>query len=149
LVAASLLTEEQKHNADVYHLSSAFVGMEAAVAFHDFVQNYERQVTVEMILDEGQTEKTSDFGINEHCALIEKMEATDTFVEPLAEEQIQNLTNYFVTLPSEAAMKLWTVLGKGDNKNVIALHKGTAIDGTKVSARMVQMLTGKEKKEKK
>jgi uncharacterized membrane protein YukC len=74
------------------------------------------------------------------------MEATDTFVEPLAEEQIQNLTNYFVTLPSEAAMKLWTVLGKGDNQNVIALHKATSDDGTKVSARMVQMLTGKEKK---
>jgi hypothetical protein len=47
-------------------------------------------------------------------------------------------------LPSEAAMKLWTVLGKGDNANVIGLHKATASDGTKVSARMVQMLTGKD-----
>ena len=63
------------------------------------------------------------FGINEHCALIEKMEASDTFNEALADNQVQNLADYFVTLPSEAAMKLWTVLGKGDNANVISLHK--------------------------
>ena len=118
--------------------------MEAAVAFNDFAQNYERQVTIEMILDDGQVAKTSDFGINEHCALIEKMEASETFDSELADNQVQNLADYFVTLPSEAAMKLWTVLGKGDNANVIGLHKATSADGTKVSARMVQMLTGKD-----
>lgn len=144
LVNAGFLTPESKGDANVYHLSAAFVGMEAAVAFNDFAQNYERQVTIEMILDDGQVAKTSDFGINEHCALIEKMEASDTFKEEVDENQIQNLADYFVTLPSEAAMKLWTVLGKGDNANVIGLHKATASDGTKVSARMVQMLTGKD-----
>ena len=144
LVNAGFLTPESKGAANVYHLSAAFVGMEAAVAFNDFAQNYERQVTIEMILDDGQITKTSDFGINEHCALVEKMEASDTFKEEIDENQIQHLANYFVTLPSEAAMKLWTVLGKGDNANVIGLHKATASDGTKVSARMVQMLTGKD-----
>ena len=144
LLAASLLTPETKGDARIYHLSAAFVGMEAAVAFNDFAQNYERQVTIEMILDDGQVDKTADFGINEHCALIEKMEASDTFSEDIGGDQIQNLANYFVMLPSEAAMKLWTVLGKGSNGNVIALHKATASDGTKVSARMVQMLTGKD-----
>ena len=144
LVAAGFLAEDRTDDAGVYHLSAAFVGMEAAVAFNDFVQNYERQVTVAMILDEGKIDKTSDFGINEHCALIEKMEASDTFAEELDGDKIQNLANYFVVLPSEAAMKLWTVLGKGDNANVIGLHKATAADGTKVSARMVQMLTGKD-----
>ena len=144
LVAANLLVEANKSDASVYHLSAAFIGMEAAVTFNDFVQNYERQVTIEMILDDGQISKTTDFGINEHCALIEKMEASDTFVEVLDGDKIQNLSDYFVTLPSEAAMKLWTVLGKGDNQNVIGLHKATSRDGMKVSARMVQMLTGKD-----
>jgi hypothetical protein len=97
-----------------------------------------------MILDDGQVAKTSDFGINEHCALIEKMEASETFSPELGDNQIQNLANYFVILPSEAAMKLWTVLGKGDNANVIGLHKATSSDGVKVSGRMVQMLTGKD-----
>ena len=144
LLTAGLLGDDHRNDSGIYHLSAAFVGMEAAVAFNDFAQNYERQVTIEMILNDGQVSKTSDFGINEHCALIEKMEASDTFAEELDGDSIQNLANYFVTLPSEAAMKLWTVLGKGDNANVIALHKSTAADGTKVSARMVQMLTGKD-----
>ena len=144
LLHAGMLGDDHRNDSGIYHLSAAFVGMEAAVAFNDFAQNYERQVTIEMILDDGQVAKTSDFGINEHCALIEKMEASDTFKEEIDENQVQHLANYFVTLPSEAAMKLWTVLGKGDNANVIGLHKATASDGTKVSARMVQMLTGKD-----
>ena len=144
LLNAGLLGDDHRNDSGIYHLSAAFVGMEAAVAFNDFAQNYERQVTIEMILDDGQIDKTSDFGINEHCALIEKMEASETFKDELTSEKIQNLANYFVMLPSEAAMKLWTVLGKGDNSNVITLHKATSSDGTKVSARMVQMLTGKD-----
>ena len=144
LLNAGMLAADNTDTGGVYHLSAAFVGMEAAVAFNDFAQNYERQVTLEMILDDGQVSKTADFGINEHCALIEKMEASDTFKDSLEDNQIQNLADYFVLLPSEAAMKLWTVLGKGDNTNVIGLHKATSSDGTKVSARMVQMLTGKD-----
>ena len=132
----------EEYNALTYQLACSFVGFEGAVAFNDFVQNYERQVTIEMILDQGKVEKTKDFGINEHCAIIDKLEASERFMQAMADEQVQNLANYFVTLPSEAAMKLWTVLGKGDNENVIALHKSEASDGTKVSARMVEMLTG-------
>lgn len=142
LLNAGLLADDSDLSP-VYHLATAFVGFEAAVSFNDFVQNYERQVTVEMILDDGKVSKTSNFGINEHCALIEKIEASDVFVSVLEEKQIQNLANYFVTLPSEPAMKLWTAIGKGANENVIALHKSKADDGTKISTRMVTMLTGK------
>jgi hypothetical protein len=140
LIEAKMLQED--HNPMIYQLACAFVGFEAAVVFNDFVQNYERQVTVEMILDEGKVDKTSNFGINEHCALIEKMEASNLFKEKLESEQVQNLANYFVTLPSEAAMKLWSSLGAGENMNVIQLHKSVSADGVKVSSRMVEMLTG-------
>jgi hypothetical protein len=140
LVQAELLGEE--HDPMVYQVACGFVGFETAVAFNDFVKNYERQVTVEMILDQGQIDKTTNFGINDHCALIEKLEASEVFTAQLETEQVQNLSDYFVTLPSEAAMKLWTVLGAGEQHNVIALHKAVASDGTKVASRMVEMLTG-------
>lgn len=140
LESASMLGEE--HNPLTYQLSCGFIGFEAAVAFNDFVQNYERQVTVEMVLDQGKTEKTSDFGINEHCALIEKIEASNVVTQPLSETQLQNLANYFVTLPSEAAMKLWQVIGQGAQENVIGLHKSTSSDGQNIAARMVTLLTG-------
>ncbi len=140
LVEAEMLEED--HNPMIYQLACAFVGFEAAVVFNDFVQNYERQVTVEMILNEGKVDKTSNFGINDHCALIEKMEASNLFDSTLSLGQVQNLANYFVTLPSEAAMKLWSALGAGENLNVIELHKSVSDDGIKVSSRMVEMLTG-------
>jgi len=139
LAAANLLTEA---SPTVFTLASAFVGLEAAVAFNDFVQNYDRQVTVADILDDGKIEKTSDFSINEHNALVEKMEASDIFVETLADSQVTNLAAYFLTLPSEVAMKLWTVLGNGHVDNTIKLHQAS-VDGKSVSGYLVELLTGK------
>ena len=51
------------------------------------------------------------------------------------------LHNYFVTLPSEVAMKLWTVLGSGDVANVTGLHQ-SVVNGKAVSAYIVELLTG-------
>jgi hypothetical protein len=141
LGAAEMLGED--HNPVIFHLATGFVGFEAAVAFNDFVKNYERQVTPEMILDEGKVEKTSDFNINEHCALIEKMESTEVFHGELSDDQCKNLANYFVSLPSEAVMKLWQALGNGNVDNVTRFHKAEADNGETVGSKLVTILTGK------
>ena len=97
------------------------------------------------ILDAGDLEKTEKWGINDHAAMIEKFEASDVFAETLTDAQVTNLANYFVTLPSEVAMKLWTVLGDTDNiDNVVALHKAEAADGRRVSDHLVEILGGNE-----
>jgi hypothetical protein len=141
LHAAMMLGED--HNPVIFHLATGFVGFEAAVAFNDFVKNYERQVTVEMVLDDGKVEKTSDFNINEHCALIEKMEASEVFKGELTDAQCTNLANYFVALPSEAVMKLWQALGNGNVDNVTRFHKSQADNGETVGGKLVTILTGK------
>ena len=139
---AGLLGETAKESLPtLYELGCAFVGFEAAVSFRDFVEKYERQVTVEMILDGGQIEKTAEFGINDHSALVEKMEASEVFAEALSETQVANLAAYFLTLPSEVAMKLWTVLGNGELQNTVALHQAE-VDGQSVSGYIVELLTG-------
>ena len=140
---AGLLDEPSQ---DLFQLTAAFVGFEAAVALNDFVQNYSRVVTVENILIEGKVELTDEFGVNEHSALVEKFEATDTFDKALPEEQIANVAKYFMTLPSEVAMKLWTVIGQANQDNAILLH-GAEVDGQQVSAVLVEMLTGKKMEE--
>ncbi len=139
LVTADMV---QAHKPAMFHLACGFVGFEAGVAFNDFVKNYERQVTVEMILDEGKVEKTNDFNINDHCALIEKMDSSEAFKAELTEQQCINLANYFVALPSEAVMKLWQALGKGETVNVTTFHKTKADNGETVSGKLVQILTG-------
>ena len=94
-----------------------------------------------MILNDGQIEKTANFGINDHAALVEKMEAEKAFEDLLTETQVQNLAAYFVTVPSEIAMKLWTVMGEGNVDNTVALHQ-TEVDGVAVSSFLVELLTG-------
>ena len=75
--------------------------------------------------------------------MIEKFEASKSFAAELNPVQVTNLANYFVTLPSEVAMKLWTVIGDTDNiDNVIALHKSTTSDGVLVSDHLVEILGG-------
>ncbi|MBO68498.1 MAG: hypothetical protein CL398_09330, partial [Acidiferrobacteraceae bacterium] len=138
LTAAGLLSEA---SPTLFNLSAAFVGFEAAVSFQDFVQNYERQVTVSDILDDGKVEKTNDFTINEHTALVDKMEASEVFKSALSDGQVTNLASYFLTLPSEVAMKLWTVLGAGEVDNTIKLHQAT-VDGKAVASYLVELLTG-------
>ena len=142
LTAASLLEEA---SPALFNLSAAFVGFEAAVAFNDFVQNYDRQVSIKDILVDGELDKVKDFAINEHTALVEKMEANATFKEALPDEQVQNLAAYFLQLPSEVAMKLWTVMGQPDNNltNTIRLHQSKVGDVV-ISSRMVEMLKADE-----
>ena len=75
--------------------------------------------------------------------MIEKLESAAVFKEELNENQIINLAEYFISLPSEIAMKLWTVLGDSDNiNNVVALHKAETSQGQRVSDHLVEILGG-------
>ena len=127
----------------LFNLATSFVGFEAAVTLRDFVEKYEWQVTIEDILDNGEFDKIDKWGINDHAAMIEKFEASEIFTERLSDTQVTNLAEYFVRLPSEIAMKLWTVLGDADNMdNVVALHKANTLDGKRVSDHLVEILGG-------
>ena len=138
---ACLLAEPKQNLAPLYNLAAAFLGFEAAVSFRDFVENYERIVTVEDILVHGKVASTKDFGINDHLALVEKMEASEVLRSPLPTEQIQNLADWFVTLPSEVAMKLFANIGaSADTTNVIGLHGATASSGKKVQDFIIEIV---------
>ena len=127
----------------LFNLATAFLGFEAAVSLRDFVEKYEWQVTIEDILDNGDFSKTKKWGINDHAAMSEKFEASEVFKEELTETQISNLAEYFVSLPSEVAMKLWSVLGDTDNiNNVVALHKAETKSDIRVSDHLVEILGG-------
>jgi len=127
LAKVNMLDDEKADLGLLFNLSNGFVGFEAAVAFRDFVENYERQVTVEDILDHGKLEKTKDFGLVDHVAMIEKIDATGVFAAPIETNRLSNLVKYFDTLPSEARMKLFTTLTAGNTQisaeNGSAFHK--------------------------
>ena len=112
----------------MFTLAQSFVGFEAAVALNDFAKNYERIVTVPQLLNGERIDALAAMSLNEHCAMIEKLEAEDVCKAEISDDHINNLANYFVSLPSEAAMKLWSVLSTGGvQQNVINFH--SANDG--------------------
>ena len=139
--AAGLLSDEGRKTGlgTLYELGCAFVGFEAAVAVRDFVEKYERQVTWQNIVVDGDIAKTAEFGINDHSALVEKLEAAEVFKTELPDDQIKNVAAYFMTLPSEVAMKLWTVMGNGALENTINVHQTEGVSGY-----IVELLTGNE-----
>jgi hypothetical protein len=141
VVQAGLLEDAKQNLGSLYNLANAFVGFEAAVAFRDFCEKYERMVTIEDILDHGQAEKTAAFGINDHLALVEKLEASGRLDSQLSSTAIQNMADWFVTLPSEVAMKLFAHIGeKADNANIIAFYGATASNGKTVQQHVIDMV---------
>ena len=132
----------EDHNA-LYHLTTAFVGFEAAVAFRDFVVNFDRQVTVDDILVQGDFSKIRNFEINDYSALVSKFEAEEVFKSELPEELIQNVAVFMMKgMPSEVVMKMWSLLGQtgGDEQeNLLKIHN-TLVDGRTFSDFLVEML---------
>ena len=115
--------EQLEAGPAMFNLAQSFVGFEAAVALNDYAKNYERVVTVEQLLNGERVEALAAFSLNEHCGMIEKIEAEEICKADFSDEHVSNLANYFVTLPSEAAMKLWTVISTaGVQSNVVKFH---------------------------
>ena len=120
---------------EMFTLAQSFVGFEAAVALNDFAKNYERVVTVQQLLAGERKDALAAFSLNEHCAMVEKIEAEEVCKADLSSEHVSALADYFVDLPSEAAMKLWSVISTaGVQDNVIKFHSANdGIVGTHLS----------------
>jgi len=133
----------EKATGVVVNLGLAFVGKEAAIAFNDFLQNYTKIVTVEDILDKGKFKLVKDFTINDHSAMCEKFEKAEIFKEEMTPKRMKNFAKYFVSLPSEVAMKLWGIMGMTGNdlENTVNLHAVKVADYGTVGEYFVNVLT--------
>jgi hypothetical protein len=96
-------------------------------------------------LVDGNIDKTKDFGLVDHVALIEKMDASEVFNSKMEESKMSNLVLYFDALPAEARMKLFTTLTRANNQisadNGSNFHRELAKQG-KVEA-FIKLLGGK------
>ena len=143
VAADGALIEAGETSAVSFNLACAFIGQEGAFALQDFVKQYEKQLSVEDILDKGKWKETKDFDINQQTALVEKIQASGALAEELSDKRVKNLAAWFVALPSEVAMKLWQTMGDGNVNNVIAFHK---IKG--VGSHIVRILGAEQEKKK-
>lgn len=125
--------------ADIYNLTCGFVGFEAAVKFKAHIENYKEQVTVEDILDAGKVSKTKDFTVTDHAALVEKIAQSGRLKEALDAKVLKNLGAYWLLIPSEVSMKLYTEVGRQFVKNAVAMH-AIEVDGVKLGGHLATML---------
>lgn len=133
-----------EHGTTLYHITTAFVGFEAGVAFNDFMAKYERQVTIENLLDEGRFELIKGWKINDHNAMVEKMKSKDIFAGRLSDTRLNNLAKYFVSLPSEIVMVLWQAMAQTEESTYnIAKLWAIEIDGTRIQDFVVGILSNK------
>ena len=139
MVTGDLLNENMKANLPImYELGCAFVGFETAIAFRDFADKYERQVTIDDIF-EGNFDKIKGWNINDHVSMIDKMAASGRLKVKLESKIVKNLADYMLASPAEAVMKFWKLIGAENIKNAVAFHN---IAGNHIA----EIMSGEKKK---
>lgn len=144
----SLIQKENTASPTLLNLCTAFCGFETAIAFGDFMKNYKFIVNPKDILDKGDIESTSKFQINDHLALVEKFVSyfSNEKICKLTQKQLTNLAKYFVTLPSEIAMKMIESIATGGPEFIKSFHKTPGVKDYLVKILTVENESKKSKK---
>ena len=106
----SLLQVEEvsgKLPMDIYFIGEGFIGQEASIAFKDYVEKFEKNVSVQDILEGKKTELVKKFQVNDSNAMIDKIAASDEMKDGLSDEQVVNLAKFIYSIQAELAMKAW------------------------------------------
>jgi hypothetical protein len=102
------LTGEEIFNGDsplIYFIGDGYIGKEAAIAFKNYLEKYERVITVEDVLD--KKKDLSALELNEANALIDKIADSDEFKDNMSDERSHNLAKFIYGISAELAMKAW------------------------------------------
>jgi hypothetical protein len=79
--------------------------------------------------------------------LVDKILESGRCDKKLKKEEMQNLVDYFIDLPSEVAIKLFDGLSKRLSKpmpaNTLAMHKAFASDGRSCNEKIAAFWSGK------
>tara|TARA_R100000081_G_scaffold91208_1_gene68409 strand:+ start:270 stop:1364 length:1095 start_codon:yes stop_codon:yes gene_type:complete len=132
----------------LHQIASGFIGFEGATAMCDYLDNYKKIVTVEDILA-GKVDLVKDFKINDHNALIERFKQANLFGDELSQEHLENISKYFLTLPSEIAMHFFhNVISKGDDqaavaRNIASIYK-IKVNNTSMKDYVISILMAKK-----
>ena len=112
------------------------------------MQNYNKQISVEDLLQGKLVNRFKEMEANTILVLIEKLEASGKLDKPLSKKETQSLADMFVRIPSEISMKLLVLLGTratGElQSNLKALYECKTIDGITVQERTIAIISSPE-----
>tara|TARA_Y100000592_G_C5421610_1_gene293511 strand:+ start:125 stop:544 length:420 start_codon:yes stop_codon:yes gene_type:complete len=110
--------------AGLYAMALGFVGTEAAISLSDYVQNRERIITAEDVLNNWEETKGKVTGIiaSEATAIVERLKKSCTD-EAWNEEQAHNVAEFARLLGGEGLVNLWNNMSATKNlQNIKLLH---------------------------
>ena len=108
-----------------YPLCSGFVGTEAAIAFTEFVANYERVISAEDVLEGRVTdERAKESSASEALSVVEKL-VDSCQSDEWTKKQAENACAYVESLGGEQMVHFWNKASKGNTilGNVKLIHK--------------------------
>tara|TARA_R110002060_G_scaffold71702_1_gene80326 strand:- start:1346 stop:2515 length:1170 start_codon:yes stop_codon:yes gene_type:complete len=105
-------SNEGKLPMDLYFVGEGFIGQEASIAFKDFVEKYEKQVSVDDVLQGRKAALIKAFQVNDSNAMIDKLADCEKIKEGLTDSEILNLAKFIHTIQAELAMKAWEKITK-------------------------------------
>ena len=111
--------------AGFYPLCSGFVGTEAAIAFTEFVANYERVISAEDVLEGKVNEdRAKECSASEALSVVEKL-VTSCHEAKWTKTQAENACSFVESLGGEQLVHFWNKCSKGNQvmENVKTIHK--------------------------
>jgi hypothetical protein len=131
---------------DLYFIGEGFVGQEASIAFRTFVEKYERQVTVENILNGEKISIVETFGINEANIMIDKIADSELFTKKITDVQIENVAKFVYNMSPELAMKAWESLTRA-NGDAVAKMWSIKVEEDKSFGTYIKDIIGADKED--
>lgn len=121
LFQAGIYTSEDYKSVEVgqriFMIANAIVGLEAATALRAYAAAYDNQLSAEDILVKGKIAETKKLTVAENNALIRRIIDSGCFERDLTDTEALNVVKYFMVLPSELAMHLYTNI-QGHSKRI-------------------------------
>jgi len=140
--------DEGKISMDLYFVGEGFIGQEASIAFRDFVEKYEKQVTVDDILNGRRQKIVAEFGINDANAMIDKISESKQFAGTLTDDHLKNLATFVATISPELAMKAWEAMTRANGDAISKMWSIDLQDG-KSFGNYIAEIVGQPKEESK
>ena len=109
--------EDGRLSSDLILVGEGFVGNEAAIKFHDYVETYAKQVSVDDVLSGRRRDIIEAWTVNEADAMLEKLAESDRVKEGanLTDDEVAAIGWFVYTIPCELAMKAWGKLTKAND----------------------------------
>lgn len=131
---------------ELQFVAASGVGNEAAIAFTDFVKNYDKQVSLEDIIIKGKLDIVKKLSQTAQMQLVEKMKDSKLILEwsKLSKEHKGNLAGFFLALEPEIAMMMFEIISS-EGPRGLEFHQ-LEFNGRKTCAYISEICLGQAKK---